>query len=290
MHNRDLMWAYANSGAYAHAFVESSTTVNHRQALCNSRIMLPDGTVFVSYLMLGTDPTCPRCERKFKEARDALPKNPNIQDNATVGGRIGPRVVVSGNGHVGPLATAYGDARVSENGCLRGRSSLRGAAHVSGHADLFDDVTVGGNAQVRGWADLFQDVDVTDEAVIEGSAQLMGYVTVSGNARIHGRANVGGCARIGRDADVFLPQHVVVITGFGQDSITLYRTTAGHRMLIGCQSLTLDDDLKELARDHDWPLPPHWDAMAETLRKIADDWHGSNAPECTRSCCYQMEK
>lgn len=163
---------------------------------------------------------------------------------------------------------------------VRDNARVSGNARVYGEALVCDNAYVSGEAQVSGQALVSGEALVSGQALVFGNAQVSGNAWVSDNARVHGTAQVLGGARVGPSADVFRPQHTIVLTGVFPESVTLYRTTdGGHRVQAGCQNFSLHDNLELIAYRHDWTLPVGWEAVRTALLALAANWADDVPPK-----------
>jgi hypothetical protein len=66
---------------------------------------------------------------------------------------------------------------------------------------------------------------------------------------------------------------VIYLAGTFPDAVTVYRTRTGAQVQAGCQNFGLDEDLEEIAAEHDWDLPTGWKALVQFVRDQAASWH-----------------
>jgi carbonic anhydrase/acetyltransferase-like protein (isoleucine patch superfamily) len=191
---------------------------------------------------------------------------PMVSETATVAEtvRLRGRCWILNNAVVEGEALISGNARVGDN------ARVYGSAHINGEAFICD------SAQVHGFARVSGNAGVLNKAEVFGDAYVSDNARVSGNARVYGNAWICDEMFVGRDADVFHPNHVFYVSGLLAGSVTMYRTATGHRVQAGCQNFTLSDDLEELAKQNFWDLPPRWKAFRDLMLDLAADWHSED--------------
>ena len=119
-----------------------------------------------------------------------------------------------------------------------------------------------------GWV---QDTAQVDETVYVGpNAEVYGTARVCGSARVYGTALVCGSARVSET------RHVLTVGPIGSEdqTITIYRTEAGHGIVVGCwddPANTVDDLAAEVQRR----APEHaeeYAAAEQLLRLRINEW------------------
>ena len=107
------------------------------------------------------------------------------------------------------------------------------------------------NLSQFGEAWVFGDAQVFGEASVSGNAQVFSDAQVSGNARVFGDARVSGNAWVSGDAQVF-GDEILHVTGLPSGIVTMFPTTDGWTLTIGCWSGTVDE-LETMIQGDDWP-------------------------------------
>lgn len=164
-------------------------------------------------------------------------------------------------------AVVEGEALICDNAQVGDNARVYDSAHIN------DDAFVYGSARVHGYARILDSAAVFSAAEVFGTAYVSGNARIGGNARVYGDAWICDEMVIGRDADVFRPNHVLYMVGLLAEPVTMYRTATGHRVQAGCQNFTLSDDLEEIASQNFWDLPPRWKAFRDLMLDVAADWH-----------------
>ena len=92
---------------------------------------------------------------------------------------------------------------------------------------------------------------VSGAARVSGDARVFGDARVSGNARVSGAARVFGDAWVSGNARVFGTE-ILYVTGLPSGIVTMFPTTDGWTLTIGCWSGTVDE-LEAMIAGDDWP-------------------------------------
>lgn len=195
--------------------------------------------------------------------------------------------VVMGRSTVIDDAIVSGAAVVSGRVVVSERARVSGQAIVSDRAHIADGAHVSGSARVLEDAMLRDEARVSDRAVVRGVAQMYGRSHVEGDALMAGNAELRDGV-IGEDATVMGRGQVIVISGFFLETVTIYRAaglTAGHVVVAGCQTFSLTAGgsavatLEELAKRHEWYLPPGWKSLRSGLLVAVRGWQKLEAPQ-----------
>jgi hypothetical protein len=167
---------------------------------------------------------------------------------------------LSGQGWVFDNGQVYGNGRVSDRGMVRDNAQVFGNGHVAGggwvfeHGQLYDDgvvygeARVHGNSRVHGRARVSGGGRVFGFAVVFGDAIISGQVCgtswVSGDAQILYSARVHGAGRVDSSADVL----VIAPVGSSNNTVTLFRSSNGHGLYVGCWAGTIESLMPEVER------------------------------------------
>lgn len=187
---------------------------------------------------------------------------------------IGVNAVVMEQARVQCDARVTGDALVRGNAVVNRKAHVTGSAIVSGYSYVTDEAHVSGQARIFENAQLCDLTTVLDTAQMHGSAAAYGRTRVEGNAVVAGRAELRD-AHLDYDAAVQNQGQVIVLSGLTDDLVTVYRAPGqpgGHRVTVGCQTFTLNDDLEELAIRHGYRLTPAWEAVRAALLGVVGTW------------------
>lgn len=140
--------------------------------------------------------------------------------------------LVTDQAHVHDMAVVGMEAVVS------GLAYAHGQAFIFGNARLQGTSRVGGHCKIHG------------DAVLAGSADLRGGVHVKNNAYVGGKVRLEGTQLISSHAVITDNRHILTIDPVGSEDVTLTltRTTDGHRLRVGCWSGTVDQLAGEVAR------------------------------------------
>lgn len=184
--------------------------------------------------------------------------NAKVLDQATVRGNA----MLKHNAVMRDRSTISDNARVYDNAVLRDNACAQDSARVYSSVVVYGCTTIGGGAILDG------------NARVGGSSMLGGFVDVSNDAVLENVTLFNGQFREG--ARVRKTTDMLVIQGLMREGVvTLYRTEDEHhhRVTAGCQTFTLDDDLEELARYHEWSLPDSWrDLRIVLTAMVGADW------------------
>lgn len=180
-------------------------------------------------------------------------------------------------------AIVTGDARVCGDALVSGRARINGRARVTGNAVVFDQAYVTDDASVNHAAHVAENAMLCDNAYVLNRARVTGHVQVYGRTRIEDDASLTGWVEV-RDASVLSGAtvdgrgQVIVINGFFDDRVTIYRADAepsGHVVVAGCQQFRLDwavANLEELARRNEWTMPDGWRSVRQGLLVTVRGW------------------
>lgn len=225
-------------------------------------------------------------------------KNAHVSMNAKVFGNaeVFGDALVYGDAEVFGYAMVYGNAEVYGNAKVYGYARVFGNAKVFIHAKVFETAKVYGtakvceNATVFGNARVYENAHVFENAKVLGNAGVVGNAVVFGNAEVFENAGVCGNAQVYENAKVFgnaLVQgtavifenalveernHVLEVKNVGSElvSVTLFRTTEGHHLKVGCWEGTLETLMDEVSRRRKrWSAPKSdqkaWVAQYEAI-------------------------
>ena len=98
--------------------------------------------------------------------------------------------IVSGNAIVGGKSEVYGNAQIRDNSSVFGRAKVFGSAFIEDHARVSGNSDVYGSAIIADHAEVYGYSEVYDSALISQKAQVYGHSIVKDNAQVYGNATL----------------------------------------------------------------------------------------------------
>lgn len=169
-----------------------------------------------------------------------------------------------------------GDCWISGNAVVMGSSCVRDNARIKDSAHVYDShvsgrAIVGYCARVESGSHVCDNSRVLWHSVVQGNSQIVHGAILTGDSIVR-NAYV---SRV-KLADAFIEStsHVLDITGWlGDYSVTVYRTTTGHVINVGCQTFDLNADFHEIAARNCETLPEDWGLVRKLIESTISRWH-----------------